>query len=157
MKPSFIYSFALVQEEIEILALKWSDIDFENHSISINETVQYIARKGICYGTPKTTASKRIIRISEEVVRMLRAWRTEQAKQKFSCGVLWGCDLNNANMKFCDNHDKCDKETNSYCNKHCKMYSFADRVFTTDSGSQLHLTRHFVKFRKTQISEDLNQ
>lgn len=51
----------------EIIALKWSDIDFKNMEIDVNKTVMY----GI-EGTPKTASSKAVIDLPQELLPFLK-------------------------------------------------------------------------------------
>jgi integrase len=57
----------------EALALKWSDIDFENKSISITRRISHRTNKLNDYelDTPKTKSSRRTIPIDSEMVRLL--------------------------------------------------------------------------------------
>lgn len=142
MKPKYEVFFHLLintgSRKGEILALKWDDIDFDGCSISINENVQYLTSKGIIFVEPKTASSKRTIKIPQYVVDMLRSWKREQAEQRLSVGFSWGCNPKNPAEHFCDNHDKCNRQTKGFCSKNCKMYAMANRVFTTDYGTPMH-------------------
>lgn len=142
MKPKYEVFFHLLlntgARKGEILALKWSDVNFDDCSVSINENVQYLTGKGIFYTTPKTSASKRTIQVPEYVIDMLRSWKTEQSKQRLAAGQLWGCNPKDTSEHFCDNHSECNKSTRGFCNKNCRMYKMADRIFTTDFGTQMH-------------------
>ncbi len=60
----------------EILALKWSDIDFKTETISINKTLS----KGVI-GTPKTSSSNRDIEMLPMVKKYLEAQRLETGLQ----------------------------------------------------------------------------
>ena len=67
----------------EILGLQWSDIDFENCTISIQRNVIYIDGD-IITGTPKTGETRQIS-IDPEFLKPLASWRIEQARH---LGVL---------------------------------------------------------------------
>lgn len=64
----------------ELVALKWKDIDFEKHTISIsktyynpkNNTAKYLLVK------PKTKKSKRVINIDPELIELFRKYKEEQ-------------------------------------------------------------------------------
>ena len=47
----------------EVFALTWNDIDFENNTININKTTQYVAGHGVFEKATKTDTSNRIIYI----------------------------------------------------------------------------------------------
>ena len=85
----------------EALALKWSDIDFEEKTLSVNRTTAYVDGKQVLQ-TPKTKASKRIIPIDDYTISVLKNWKLEQKKQYFKNGVSF---LKGENLIF----------TNSYC------------------------------------------
>lgn len=57
----------------EIRALKYSDIDFENHVLHIRRTLKYIDRRGFFEDTPKTKSSIRDIPITEIIGPLLKA------------------------------------------------------------------------------------
>ena len=67
----------------ELSVLKWSDIDLENHTLSINKTFSYgETHRGndVVLSPPKTIESNRIIDIDEFVVEQLKihkAWQNE--------------------------------------------------------------------------------
>ena len=73
----------------EILGLEWSDIDFENSTISVNRTSQYSKEKGIFTSTPKTKSSKRTLKLPEQIFTMLRSFQKEQARQRLLVGDRW--------------------------------------------------------------------
>lgn len=68
----------------ELCALKWSDIDFNNHIISVNRTVQRIMSVNKCQRTvlletaPKSESSKREIPISAEILILLAKLQNNQ-------------------------------------------------------------------------------
>lgn len=57
----------------ELVALKWKDIDFKNHTISITKTYYNPNNNALEYQlvTPKTRKSRRIIIVDEEVIHQL--------------------------------------------------------------------------------------
>lgn len=69
----------------EALALKWSDIDFENYSISISKSIYNSRRKGTDFilDTPKTKTSKRVLTVDDKVFEQLRKLRTFQKEKRF--------------------------------------------------------------------------
>lgn len=68
----------------ELCGLKWKDIDFENHTISINRTYYNFTGNAHEYvlQTPKTSTSKRTIDVDEELIRDLERHRLTQNKFK---------------------------------------------------------------------------
>lgn len=66
----------------EALALKWSDIDFENKKITVNKTAVWIKGKQTLQ-TPKTKNSKRVISIDPTTLSILKNWKKDQIKIYF--------------------------------------------------------------------------
>ncbi len=71
----------------ELLALTWSDIDFENKTISINKSLAYLKDENnhfrFQFTTPKTPSSCRTIPVSHSVecqLKQQKAWLKEQSK-----------------------------------------------------------------------------
>lgn len=59
----------------EIMAIEYSDINFENATIKINKTSEYITGEGIITKEPKTKKSIRTIYIPQFLVKELKAYR----------------------------------------------------------------------------------
>lgn len=77
----------------EALALKWSDIDFENKKITVNKTAARIKEKQTLQ-TPKTKNSKRVISIDPTTLSILRSWKKDQIKIYFKNGKHFEGDEN---------------------------------------------------------------
>lgn len=77
----------------EALALKWSDIDFENKKITVNKTAARIKEKQILQ-TPKTKNSKRVISIDPATLSILKGWKKDQIKIYFKNGKHFEGDEN---------------------------------------------------------------
>lgn len=77
----------------EALALKWSDIDFENKKITVNKTAVRIKEKQTLQ-TPKTKNSKRIISIDPATLSILKSWKKDQIKIFFKNGKHFEGDEN---------------------------------------------------------------
>ena len=73
----------------EICGLRWSDIDLDAGTISINRTVQYISGSGIVFNSPKTRKSKRCLKIGADCVELLREYRQHQITEKLRIGSEW--------------------------------------------------------------------
>lgn len=72
----------------EISALNWSDIDFDEHTLSITKTVSRGLRKNLNFITkPKTKKSTRTIFIDDETLQVLKTWKTTQAKMLLAKGI----------------------------------------------------------------------
>lgn len=71
----------------ELSALKWSDIDFSNATLSINRTVAFNENGDLYFQTPKTKNSKRTIALDRETAEILKKWKNEQRKELFKRGI----------------------------------------------------------------------
>lgn len=65
----------------EILALKWSDVDFERSQISVNGTVVYKKGEGCVIDTPKSYSSFRTIPIHSSLMNTLKKLKSEESKR----------------------------------------------------------------------------
>lgn len=78
----------------EISALNWSDIDFDEHTLSVTKTVSRSLRKNSNFITkPKTKKSTRTIFIDDETLQVLKTWKTTQAKMLLAKGINALSDL----------------------------------------------------------------
>lgn len=77
----------------EALALKWSDIDFENKKITVYKTAVRIEGKQRLQ-TPKTKNSKRVISIDPTTLSILKNWKKDQIKIYFKNGKHFEGDDN---------------------------------------------------------------
>lgn len=77
----------------EALALKWSDIDFENKKITVDKTAVRIKEKQTLQ-TPKTKNSKRVISIDPNTLSILKSWKKDQIKIYFKNGKHFEGDDN---------------------------------------------------------------
>ena len=77
----------------EALALKWSDIDFENKKITVDKTAVRIKEKQTIQ-TPKTKNSKRVISIDPTTLSILKSWKKDQIKIYFKNGKHFEGDNN---------------------------------------------------------------
>lgn len=72
----------------EIAALNWSDIDFNERTLSITKTVSRDSRKNLAFiAKPKTEKSTRTIFIDDETLQALKTWKTTQAKILLARGI----------------------------------------------------------------------
>jgi integrase len=70
----------------EMLALKWSDIDFEEKYIRIRRTLFFLNKKNINQKA-KTKASRRDVPLTEEAWAVLNKWRTIQKEKYLAEGI----------------------------------------------------------------------
>lgn len=88
----------------ELAALKWRDIDFDNQTINITKTLYNPSNnlRGYQLQTPKTKTSRRVIDVTDSVIRVLREHKAEQDdfKSKLPEGTYYDMDFVFAQMDF---------------------------------------------------------
>ncbi|MCL2047918.1 MAG: site-specific integrase [Defluviitaleaceae bacterium] len=72
----------------ELLALHWSDIDFEQRTIKITKSLEK-SKNGIAFKEPKTKSSIRTVVIPTEIMPLIKQYRNEYNKIKFASGSAW--------------------------------------------------------------------
>lgn len=90
----------------EILGLKWSDIDFNTGTLTVNRTLQRVTeidRNGnreskVIEQLPKTKNSIRTIPIPKNILAKLKDYKIQQSKNKLQIGELYA----NNDYVFCD-------------------------------------------------------
>lgn len=72
----------------ELLALKWSDIDFDNNLLHVTKSVSVVNGEPICKA-PKTKNSIRSVAIPSFVTTRLKALKISQTRFRLSVGDFW--------------------------------------------------------------------
>ena len=72
----------------EIMGLKWSKVDWENHRIKIDSNLLYAGDCGLYEDTTKTS-NVRYIPLPDETLRLLRRYRAEQNQLRLVKGEHW--------------------------------------------------------------------
>lgn len=88
LKMPVILSLLLGLRRGECLGLRWSDIDYENKTITISQTLQVVKGEFI-FKEPKTTKSKRVIAMPESLVPILKEHYKWQGKMRLESGGTW--------------------------------------------------------------------
>jgi len=71
--------------EGEILGLKWSDLDWETHQLSIQRQLQRIPKVGLFMAEPKSTSVKRLIMLGPDTISAIRSHSDKQyLEQQFA-------------------------------------------------------------------------
>jgi integrase len=68
------------------LALRWSDVDLDAGTLSVNQAQERIKGK-VMYKSPKTRTSRRTITLPAACVALLREHKTRQAEQRLALGL----------------------------------------------------------------------
>lgn len=73
----------------EITGLKWSDVNFNNNSIDVNKTTQYVPGYGVFEKTTKSSSGDRIIYLAQTTMNVLKQYKMEQEKIANMLGEKW--------------------------------------------------------------------
>jgi integrase len=82
----------------ELLALRWSNIDFERRTLLVLHTVDYIPKYGYVETEPKTATGKRLISLPSFLIEMLKQHRVQQLEQRLKQADTW----ENRDLVFAD-------------------------------------------------------
>ena len=77
----------------ELLGLNWNDVNFENMTIDIQRTLQYLPEKGTYIEDTKTISSRRVIKAATSAIEYLKEFQQWQQKEFFKLGINW--NINN--------------------------------------------------------------
>lgn len=75
----------------ELLALEWSDIDFDSDTISVTKSVSVVKGQQITKA-PKTKNSRRVVSIPHFLTQRLKALKTARVKYRWELGDYWQGD-----------------------------------------------------------------
>ena len=73
----------------ELSGLLWKNVDFQNHRMSIVQTLQRITGRGLVVGEPKTKQSRRSIALGATEIKLLHTIRGKQIERQVACEDLW--------------------------------------------------------------------
>lgn len=73
----------------ELLGLKWDNIDLEQGIVNVNKSLIHTSEIGTVLSSTKTDKSTRFIRISNEVVNVLRELKKSQEQKEKELGNKW--------------------------------------------------------------------
>lgn len=66
----------------EALALRWGDIDFENHSLTVNHSLVNTKKKKLTLGPPKSAAAYRTLYLDDTTFALLKEWKNIQHQKQ---------------------------------------------------------------------------
>lgn len=92
MGAALVFALATGARPEEYLALMWSDVDFERGEVRIQRVVQWHRQAdggGWYFLPPKTKKSRRTLRVSESVLKVLQEHRRAQMLQRLKRGALY--------------------------------------------------------------------
>ena len=73
----------------ELLGLRWEDVDLDAHTITINQTSNYVPGRGVYTDTPKTATSNRPLKLSSSAFLLLLEYKKWQDAQREALGDAW--------------------------------------------------------------------
>lgn len=122
----------------ELLGLEWKDIDWEGRVISVHRTSNYTADKGTYTDTTKTKKSQRSLKFPLVVMDLLRAYKTEQDKEREKLGskwvdndrlfVKWNGEPMNNNTPYFWFHEFCEEHSFRFCDIHSMRHFYASAL-----------------------------
>lgn len=170
----------------ELLALKWSDIDFANNTVSVSKSIKlvYIVDKdgnrksSILEQTPKTKSSIRTIPVPSNIIDELKLYKKEQEKKSESelykdNDIIFADDTGNYldSRYLSKRYTKLLKEAEiDYKKFHSLRHTYATRLFETgipiktvqvlmghsDIKTTMNIYTHVMPEEKTKAVEKLN-
>jgi|AntAceMinimDraft_13_1070369.scaffolds.fasta_scaffold07205_1 integrase len=69
----------------EALALRWSDIDLENRTLTVRHSLSRNAGE-LVLGPTKNARSRRTLELSDRLIELLKAWRLQQKEERLKAG-----------------------------------------------------------------------
>jgi len=72
----------------EILALRWQDIDFQNNSLAVRQSLEQ-TRAGLTFKQPKTLKGRRVVALPSLAVDALKQHKVRQATTKLGLGAAY--------------------------------------------------------------------
>ncbi|WP_226665562.1 site-specific integrase [Metabacillus litoralis] len=72
---------------VEVLGLRWKDIDFDRKRIYVEHSLYYISGEGLILQQPKTTSGNRNSSIIDEGIEELKSYRVKKQEQLLKVGM----------------------------------------------------------------------
>ncbi|RBY74608.1 site-specific integrase [Geodermatophilus sp. TF02-6] len=82
-------ALAVGLRQSEALALRWSDVDLANGTLSVRRGLHRISGRGLVYEEPKADHSRRNLALPAQLVDALKAQRAAQLEERIAAGPLW--------------------------------------------------------------------
>jgi integrase len=73
----------------EVLGLSWEDVNVDQGTVQVRQSLQYRPRAGLVLSPPKTARARRTLPLSDELVGALRMRRERQASDRAAAGEFW--------------------------------------------------------------------
>jgi integrase len=96
-EPIYVTTLTLGLRRGEVLGLRWSDVDLDQRTLHISQSLQRLltgsdvkGKKSALQATEtKTDGSRRSIALPDSVIRALKARRVKQAEERLAAGAEW--------------------------------------------------------------------
>jgi integrase len=88
LEACYVVLLALGLRKGEALGLAWSDLDLDRGLLAVRQTMKLVGG-AIVFGDLKTSRSRRMINLPDEVVAALRSHRARQAAERLAAGPTW--------------------------------------------------------------------
>ncbi|MFZ2846702.1 MAG: site-specific integrase, partial [Lactococcus chungangensis] len=154
----------------ECLALSWSDIDFNNETVSVYKT---ILQNGTLQNSTKTKESTRVVAFDKEISHSLKMWQSSQSTQRkvVSLSNQYVFSLNSCNLIYAyeslklQNHFKNANVSNigfhGFRHTHASLLMNADvnpkeiqlRLGHADYSITMNIYSHLAKDKKKDTAE----
>jgi integrase len=82
-------ALAVGLRQSEALALRWSDVDLDNGTLSVRRGLHRVSGQGLVYEEPKADRSRRNLALPAQLVDALKAQRAAQLEERIAAGSLW--------------------------------------------------------------------
>lgn len=87
--PSYLLAATTGMRRSEVLGLPWEAVDLERARVSVRQALVLVERKPVIKETPKTSRSRRTIRLYPQAVEALRRWEERQLFERLAWDGEW--------------------------------------------------------------------
>lgn len=81
--PVYMVAWGAGLRRSEIVALRWSDIDLKNGTLSVRQSLVRVKDR-LVFQEPKTTKSRRTVTLPASVTKELKSWKARQAQEEMN-------------------------------------------------------------------------
>ncbi len=75
--------------ESEVLALKWSDLDWMKRTLKVERQLERPRGEGVQFSAPKTAFGKRSIKLGSKTIEVMRKHVKRQQDERIAAGEVW--------------------------------------------------------------------
>lgn len=73
----------------ELCGLEWKDVDFDTGLLSVRRSSLYVPGTGVFTDDTKTMSSRRVIKLTDDAIEILKTRKRRQAMQRLQLGDRW--------------------------------------------------------------------